>query len=78
MVIHALLQQVSLRGREEFEAMSGHDFFMSSFEVLHMEIMFTKETGHLYWVSMLRMRIAAIYTEGSAFGGSDDKPPIQY
>ena len=42
-------------------------FFMSSFEVLHMEIMFTKETGHLYWVSMLRMRIAAIYTEGSAF-----------
>ena len=33
-------------------------------------LMFTKESGHLYWVSMLCMCIAAIYTEGSAFGGS--------
>ena len=50
--------------------MSGPTTFLSNFEVLYMDIMFTKETGHLYLVSMLRMRIAAIYTEGSAFGGS--------
>ena len=37
--------------------------FLSSFEVLyiHVDITLTKESGHLYWVSMLHMRIAAMY-----------------
>ena len=26
--------------------------FLSSFKVLYVDIMFTKESGHLYWVSM--------------------------
>ena len=52
--------------------------FLSSFEVLYVDIMFTKETGHLYLAILGEhapyMRIAAIYTNGSAFGGST--PPI--
>ena len=64
-VLHALLQ-VSLRGREGSEVMSGHDFFVEFRSVVYVDIMFTKEFGHLYWVSncpplMLRMHIAAIY-----------------
>ena len=30
------------------QAMSGHDFFLSSFEVLYVDITFTKEFGHLF------------------------------
>ena len=58
---------MSLRGREESPRQClGTTFFLSSFEVLYVDITFTKEFGYLYWVSeqlstMLRMRIAAIY-----------------
>ena len=32
-------------------------FFCRVSKFLYVDIIFTKETGHLYWVSMLRVRI---------------------
>ena len=67
-VLHALLQDlpgVAPRSR----GVRGNVWarlFLSSFEVLYVDITFTKEFGHLYWVSncppcSAGMRIAAIY-----------------
>ena len=41
--------------------MSGHDFFVKFRSIVHGYHVSTKESEHLYLVSMLRMCIAAIY-----------------
>ena len=72
-VLHALLQ-VSLRGREESEAMSDHNFFVELRSVVRGYHVYKRDWTPILGEHAPYMRIAAIYTNGSAFGGST--PPI--